>query len=175
MRGLLRWAALVALFYVAALGVWIVLEPAYLAALRGGFLALRSTGMIPPTVEPVAVPGLGLAVLIPGRDGLAIPQRILGADLALTIALVFGTYWLPLKRRAAGAVAAIALVCASHLATILMQYWIGSSSGTTRAVWNLWTTLYQGKVVPVLAWGVFLALGMRAARRAMRRGPMAAP
>ena len=175
MSGLLRWAAFVALLYVAGLGVWAVIEPAYVGGLRSAFLALRSMGMIPSILEPVAVPGLGLAVLIPGRDGLAIPQRILGADLALTVALVLGTYWLPLKRRVLAVVAAAACVFAAHMATVLSQYWIGSvSSGSGRAAWNLWTTLYQGKVVPLAVWAVFLACSMRTGGRADRGGVRAA-
>jgi hypothetical protein len=157
-KGLLRWAAFVALFYVTGLGVWRAIEPAYVLGLRGAFVAVRSIGMIPPTLEPVAVPGLGLAVLIPGRDGLAIPQRILGADLALTVALVLGTYWVPLKHRLLYLAAAAACVFVAHTATILSQYWISTaSSASGRAAWSLWTTLYQGKVVPLAVWAVFLA------------------
>ena len=158
----IRWAALVAAVYVASLAAWHVLEPTYLRALERGVVTLRSAGVLRSTVQPVALPGRGLALIDPGRKPVAVPQRILGADVALVTALILGSLWLSWRQRALKLVAGLALVYAAHLATILAQEWVNASASTAVwATWNLWTTLYQGKVVPIAVWALVVAAGIR--------------
>ncbi len=158
----IRWAALVAVLYVGSLAAWRVLEPAYLHALERGVVTLRSVGVFRPSLQPTAVPGRGLAVIDPGRKPVAVPQRILGADLALATALILGSLWLSWRQRAYRLIAGLALVFAAHLVTIFAQEWANSSASTAVwAGWNLWTTLYQGKVVPVAVWALLMAAGIK--------------
>lgn len=158
----IRWAALVAVLYIGGLAAWRVLEPTYLHALERGVVTMRSAGVFRPSLQPIAIPGRGLAVIDPGRKPVAVPQRILGADVALAAALILGSLWLSRRQRALGLVAGLALVFAAHLVTILAQEWANASVSTAVwAAWNLWTTLYQGKVVPIAVWALVMAAGIK--------------
>ncbi len=157
-----RWFVLVAVLYFGGLAVWRVLEPNYLHALERGVITLRWAGALRPSLQAVALPGQGLAVIDPGRKPVTVPQRILGADLALAMALILGSLWLSPRQRALRVLAGIALVFDAHLLTILAQEWVNSSVSTTAwSSWTLWTTLYQGKVVPVAAWALVVAAGIK--------------
>ena len=158
----LRWAALVSVLYFGSLAVWRVAEPNYVHALQRGIATLRWAGAFRPSLKTVAVPGRGLAVIDPGRTPVTVPQRILGADLALMTALILGSLWLSPRQRAFRLLVGVALVFDAHLLTILAQEWVNASvSGAAWASWNFWTTLYQGKVVPVAVWGLVAAAGIR--------------
>jgi hypothetical protein len=166
----IRWAVLLAAVYLAALGLWRLFEPSYIRSLAAGVAALDLMGLLPVPVQAVPLPGKGLAVIGSGLESLAIPQRIVGADLALAAALVAATPWLPWKARPFKLLLALVFVFTAHLGTIFIQAWVNTTdSGGALAAWNLWSALYQGKVVPILAWFVVIApaffLDVRATRR----------
>lgn len=157
----LYWAALVAVLYGAGLVTWQWAEPLYLRALAGGVIALRSAGILPAGLQAVAAPDHGLVVMATGVTPLAVPQTILGADLALTTALILGTPWLSWRDRMLRVWAGLGLAFAAHVATIVAQVWVNTSASTgVWATWNLWTTLYQGKVVPIAIWSLLIGLTM---------------
>ena len=84
-------------------------------------------------------------------------RRVVG--YALAAALMLGTIWLRWRDRILRLGAALGLVFAAHLATIVAQTWVNMSASTSLwATWSLWTTLYQGKVVPLAAWGMVVAM-----------------
>lgn len=172
---LLRWAALVAVFYAGALGAWQWTEPVYLRALERGVTVLRAAGLLPGALQAVIVPDQGLAVIGTGVKGVAVPQRILGADLALAVALMLSTPWLSWRLRALRAVAALGFVFVLHLMTIAAQTWANTNPSTgARDLWTLWTALYQGKVVPIMIWGLLVGLPkLRSARGGRVTTPLA--
>jgi len=150
---LLKWAATVAAVYVVVLGLWRVFEPFYMHAL-GAFVSIASAArLVPASAEAVAVAGRGLAIAGAGLEPIAVPQRIIGADVALAVALISATLWLRWPQRARHLPSALVLVFTAHLATVLAQIWVvNAGSSGAWAAWNLWTTLYQGKVVPLAVW-----------------------
>jgi len=150
---ILRGAGTAAVVYFGALGLWQVAQPFYMQALAIGLAALDLAGALPVSGQSIVVPSEGLLVLGAGVQPLAIPQRIIGADLALAIALISATLRLPWWRRAPRLVAAVGLVFIAHLATIAGQRWVTTTTSTSAwAMWSFWTTLYQGKVVPIASW-----------------------
>jgi hypothetical protein len=155
---LVRWAAVLAAVYMAGLGLWRLLEPIYMRLLAGGVATLDLVGVLPTAVQAIVVSGKGLVVMGAGIEPLAIPQRIIGADVALIAALMAATLWLPWRQRAVRLLVAFGLVFTAHLGTLLAQAWVSTTaSSSVWATWNLWTTLYQGKVVPIVVWCVMVA------------------
>lgn len=155
---LVRWAAIAAAAYVTTLGLWRVLEPVYMHALAVFIGVFDAGSLLPTSIQAIVVQGRGLVVMGAGLEPIATPQRIIGADVALVVALMVAAAWLPWRQRARRLPLALALVFAAHLATLVAQTWVNSATSTSLwAVWNLWTTLYQGKVVPLAVWCFLVA------------------
>ncbi|MDO8794731.1 MAG: hypothetical protein Q7J25_08935 [Vicinamibacterales bacterium] len=81
---------------------------------------------------------------------------MLGADLALAVALVLASSGAMWVRGTSGAVAAVGLVFVGHVATILAQIALmrtrPGEAAAMLVAWELWVAVYQAKVLPVVAW-----------------------
>jgi hypothetical protein len=174
-RALLSWAALIALLYAGGLGAWQGTQLVYLRALERGVTGLHAVGVLPAALQAVVVPDRGLAIVGAGLKGFAVPHRILGADLALAMALIVSTPWLlGWRDRVRRGCEGLGFVFVLHLATIVVQTWVNMSTSTSVwATWNLWTTLYQGKVVPIAIWALLVGLPRLRRTRRPRTAPQA--
>lgn len=154
-RSLARWGLLVGGFYLAILAAWLLGRHAYLWALAADLRLVGAAGLLPPGAQ-VYVAGPGLAMFGAGAAPIGVPMTVLGADLALTLALVLASRWLRWRVRVRRAAVALLVVFCAHLVTVVAQAWITWSAAdpATRAVWSMYTTLYQAKVVPLLVWVV---------------------
>lgn len=157
LRSAVAWAGRVIVIYAVMLALWWLGAAAYLSLLARTVEIVDAIGHGGRLLRLVVVPSHGLVVFGEwGGDSLAIPQTVLGADLALAVALVvasFGSMWV---RGGRCAVAAAGLVFIGHVATLLAQIALRRShpGGTESmpAAWGLWVAVYQAKVLPAAAW-----------------------
>jgi len=138
------------------LALWWLVAAAYLALLARTVARVDAMGHGGRLLPVVVAPSHGLVVFGEWGDTLSIPQTVLGADLALAVALVlasFGSMWV---RGASRAVAATGLVFIGHVATMLAQIALVRSHRGEGAImpvaWGLWVAVYQAKVLPTAAW-----------------------
>jgi hypothetical protein len=173
-RSALAWAVAVVAIYFVALAVWWLAAPAYLSVLARLVEAFERVVGGSSWVRVLAVPGHGLAVFGEWRDALAIPQTILGADVALAVALVIAsssatvTIVGPDFRRTIGrATGAFVLVMLGHVATIAAQIAVTRAHppahSAAKLAWDLWVVVYQGKALPLAVWLLICGLPLRRA------------
>lgn len=155
-KSLARWGLVVGGFYAAFLVAWLLGRDAYLWVLAADLRLVGAAGLLPSGTQ-VYVAGPGLAMFGAGVTPIAVPMTVLGADLALTLALVLASQWLRWDVRVRRAAVAFVVVFGAHLVTVVAQVWITWSAAdpAMKAVWSMYTTLYQAKVVPLLVWVVF--------------------
>lgn len=122
---LVRAVLIAAVTYVGMLLVWRLFEPIYMRALAVFVEIADAAGVLPTPVQAVVVPRRGLAIVGAGVKAIAIPQRIIGADLALVVALVVVTSWLSWRQRARRLPVGLLGIFAVHLATLVGQTSIG--------------------------------------------------
>jgi hypothetical protein len=156
LRSAAAWAGRFVIMYGVMLALWWLSAAAYLSFLARTVETVDAMGHGARLLRVVVVPLHGLVASGDWGDSLPIPQTVLGADLALAVALVLassGSLWVRGTRRA---VAAVGLVFIGHVATIVAQIALlrtrPGERAAMRVAWELWVAIYQAKVLPLAAW-----------------------
>lgn len=156
MRSVLRWAVRLVVTYGLMLAVWWVCAPAYLSVLARTVETFDVIRHGPRLLRLVVVPFHGLVASGDWAEPLPIPQTVLGADLALAVALIVASSRASWARSVALTLIGIGVVAVGHVATILAQIALmrtgTAENAAMRVVWELWITLYPAKVLPIAAW-----------------------
>lgn len=155
-KSLLRWGGMVGAAYVLGLIVWTMAGVVYLQALAHALDGLALMGLLPAATSAVAVRGAGVAILGPWSPPIAIPQGVLSADLALAAALLLASFWLGWRQRLRGVALGLLVIFLGHLFTSFAQVWLVGGGPQappwSRTLWHFYTTLYQGKLLPLAVW-----------------------
>lgn len=155
-RSVLQWAVRLVVTYGVMLAVWWVCAPAYLSVLARTVEAFDVIRHGPRMLRLVVAPWHGLVASGDWADPLPIPQTVLGADLALAVALIVASSRALWARRGALALIGISVVAVGHVATIVAQIALmrtgTAENAAMRVVWELWVTLYQATGLPIAAW-----------------------